>query len=296
MVPNFFFRFPVFFFSFSFFSFSLVFHLFNFFLSLPIVPVLCRSRRRPIPIVFDASDAAHRSFVLWAAVLRGRTCGQTDLRNPNDPRLVEAFEGLVNQKAAESGGETEVGELLIGIGSNGRKTLLSTLLPEEFEKDDAELGHVDFATAAANLRCRVYDLREVDRLEVQKVCPYELILDIFQLYHKLFISLIILSLYLPPPSFPLHVSVSVSFSFSLSLPLPPSLSLSLSHTHTHSLSLTLTHLSSFPFTIYFILIFDCIPLYNIFIQLDCWPHRACLSNYHSTSCWFSLPRNSQNRH
>ena len=295
MVPNFFFRFPVFFFSFSFFSFSLVFHLFNFFLSLPIVPVLCRSRRRPIPIVFDASDAAHRSFVLWAAVLRGRTCGQTDLRNPNDPRLVEAFEGLVSQKAAESGGETEVGELLIGIGSNGRKTLLSTLLPEEFEKDDAELGHVDFATAAANLRCRVYDLREVDRLEVQKVCPYKLILDIFLLYHKLFTSLIFylfisLSLFISPLPHFLCTFLSPSPFF---LPLP--LSLSLSHS-LFSLSHSLTHLFSFPFTIYFILIFDCIPLYNIFIQLDCWPHRACLSNYHSTSCWFSLPRNSQNRH
>ena len=278
MVPNFFFRFPVFFFSFSFFSFSLVFHLFNFFLSLPIVPVLCRSRRRPIPIVFDASDAAHRSFVLWAAVLRGRTCGQTDLRNPNDPRLVEAFEGLVNQKAAESGGETEVGELLIGIGSNGRKTLLSTLLPEEFEKDDAELGHVDFATAAANLRCRVYDLREVDRLEVQKVCPYELILDIFLLYHKLFNSLIILSLYLPPPSFSsARFCLRLLFFLPLLLPLSLSLSLSFFLTRTHSLSHTHSLI-----IFYFILIFDCIPLYNIFIQLDCWPHRACLSNYHST--------------
>ena len=130
--------------------------------------------------MFDASDAAHRSFVLWAAVLRGRTCGQTDLRSPDDPRLVEAFEGLASQKAFESGGETEVGKLLLRIGSHGRKTLLSTLLPEEFEKDDAELGHVDFATAAANLRCRVYDLREVDRLEVQKVGLCELI------FYKLF--------------------------------------------------------------------------------------------------------------
>ena len=118
---------------------------------------------------FDKSNAAHRSFVLWAAVLRGRTCGQTDLRSPDDPRLIEALDSLDSVRAIEIGGEIEVGEMLVRIGSAGRQTLLSNLQPEEFEKDDAALGHVDFATAAANLRCRVYSLREVDRLEVQKV-------------------------------------------------------------------------------------------------------------------------------
>jgi hypothetical protein len=38
------------------------------------------------------------------------------------------------------------------MGAEGRNKLLKSLEPEDFEKDEAELGHVDFATAAANLR------------------------------------------------------------------------------------------------------------------------------------------------
>jgi len=41
--------------------------------------------------------------------------------------------------------------------------------PEEFEKDDLSLGHVAFATAAANLRCHLYGLPSVDQLQVQRV-------------------------------------------------------------------------------------------------------------------------------
>ena len=41
--------------------------------------------------------------------------------------------------------------------------------PEEFEKDDAALGHVHCVTAMTNLRNWVYQIPEVDELEVQKV-------------------------------------------------------------------------------------------------------------------------------
>ena len=102
-------------------------------------------------------------------MIRGRTCGQTDLRSPDDPRLIAAYEELISQSAIESGGEAELGDILLEMGQDRRTQLLSSLLPEDFEKDDAALGHVDFAAAAANLRCKVYSLRGVDRLEVQKV-------------------------------------------------------------------------------------------------------------------------------
>jgi Ubiquitin-activating enzyme active site len=108
--------------------------------------------------VFDSSDPTHRSFVLWAAVVRGRVCGQTDLRSPTDPRLTSAFEELasIEFSGSRAVSEEEVAKLLIAAGSSERAQLLSTLSPEDFEKDDAELGHVDFATAAANLRYRLH--------------------------------------------------------------------------------------------------------------------------------------------
>lgn len=109
--------------------------------------------------MFDPSDPTHRSFVLWAAVVRGRSCGQTDLRSPADPRLTSAFEELASAdiSSGSSGvSEEEVADLLIAAGSANRAELLSALSPEDFEKDDAELGHVDFATAAANLRYEIH--------------------------------------------------------------------------------------------------------------------------------------------
>jgi Ubiquitin-activating enzyme active site len=116
-----------------------------------------RSRRRPIPLIFDPTDPTHRSFVLWAAVLRGRVCGMTDLRSPSDTRLVDAFQELGPGSPVDSAipgvtGEALLGSLLVKMGAGTRAFLLSSMCPEEFEKDDAELGHVDFATVAANLR------------------------------------------------------------------------------------------------------------------------------------------------
>lgn len=36
-------------------------------------------------------------------------------------------------------------------------------------QDNLSLGHIDFSTVASNLRCQVYAIRQVDRLEVQKI-------------------------------------------------------------------------------------------------------------------------------
>jgi hypothetical protein len=50
-------------------------------------------------------------------VLRGRTCGQTDLRSPDDPRLLAALKDVTDkvekQRAVEKGGEMEAAEMLI---------------------------------------------------------------------------------------------------------------------------------------------------------------------------------------
>lgn len=120
---------------------------------------ILRSRRRPVPLTFDPLDPTHRSFVLWAAVLRGRVCGISDLRSPTDTRLIEAFSeldpgSLIDSDSIVTGvsGESVLGDLLMKMGISGRADFISSLCPEEFEKDDAELGHVDFATLAANLR------------------------------------------------------------------------------------------------------------------------------------------------
>lgn len=124
--------------------------------------------------MFDPSDPTHRSFVLWAAVVRGRTCGQTDLRSPEDPRLSSAYEELasIEFSGTRAVAEEEIAELLLAAGSDGRAELLSALSPEDFEKDDAELGHVDFATAAANLRYEIQQSGELFfSVALEAPCP-----------------------------------------------------------------------------------------------------------------------------
>jgi hypothetical protein len=115
------------------------------------------SRRRPVPLTFDPNDSAHRSFVLWAAVLRGRAFGQKSLRSPEDPRLLTSYNTLTLEILPSQyyDNESMVCSQLTGMTCHKREELLGLLRTEEFEKDDAELGHVDFATAAANLRLGV---------------------------------------------------------------------------------------------------------------------------------------------
>eukprot|EP00602_Paraphysomonas_sp_CaronLab_P005915 CAMPEP_0185034766 /NCGR_PEP_ID=MMETSP1103-20130426/24902_1 /TAXON_ID=36769 /ORGANISM="Paraphysomonas bandaiensis, Strain Caron Lab Isolate" /LENGTH=1127 /DNA_ID=CAMNT_0027571547 /DNA_START=173 /DNA_END=3553 /DNA_ORIENTATION=- len=40
---------------------------------------------------------------------------------------------------------------------------------QKFEKDSFDLGHVDFCTVAAQLRCQVFGIRDVDRLTVHRI-------------------------------------------------------------------------------------------------------------------------------
>ncbi|EDO38775.1 predicted protein [Nematostella vectensis] len=55
-------------------------------------------------------------------------------------------------------------------GSYGHVTFLSLgIYPLEFEKDDDRNGHIDFITAAANLRARMYSIETADRLKVKRI-------------------------------------------------------------------------------------------------------------------------------
>jgi hypothetical protein len=95
------------------------------------VPFWGGSRRRPTPLVFDTADSAHRSFVLWAAMLRGRACGLSDLRDPDDPLLVSAYDELadINLDIADTDNEeseSRLAEVLINMGMEQRKELLGT--------------------------------------------------------------------------------------------------------------------------------------------------------------------------
>lgn len=43
------------------------------------------------------------------------------------------------------------------------------MTPVSFEKDDDRNGHIDFITAASNLRARMYNIEAADRLKTKRI-------------------------------------------------------------------------------------------------------------------------------
>ena len=145
------------------------------------------SRRVPVPAVFDAQSALHRSFVTYAAFVWGRSRGQH-----SEQWSVQALDGLLQQLPLESEVMSSVSpeglqQAVQATGAGVGEELLASLSPQEFEKvsllqdsqsvsrilphchhyivvllsqDVAEYGHVDFVTAAANIRYGLRSLTE----------------------------------------------------------------------------------------------------------------------------------------
>jgi ubiquitin-activating enzyme E1-like protein 2 len=153
-------------------------------------------------IPFDFDDETHRLFVLSCAALQAavfRIPVPDGLRAPSDALLAscrKTVEGapvaewqpkskviVTDEKASkeeaskeqEKGGpsDDELDALckeLAGIfEKGGSKEAFGTVDFADFEKDDDTNFHIDFLSACANLRARVYAIKEVDRLKVKGI-------------------------------------------------------------------------------------------------------------------------------
>jgi len=78
-------------------------------------------------------------------------------------------EAMSEQSTEEQTLHRQIETLLKHLPREQLQRILSQLQPEEFEKDDASLGHVALVAALSNLRCRVYSIKELTPLDVQKV-------------------------------------------------------------------------------------------------------------------------------
>ncbi|KAJ1441699.1 repeat in ubiquitin-activating protein-domain-containing protein, partial [Ochromonadaceae sp. CCMP2298] len=79
--------------------------------------------------------------------------------------LAETQTGAV----VEGGAQGQLCGLLRSMSLPSLTRALAHLAPEEFEKDDESLGHVSLVSGLARMRCRLYGIREMDELEVQRV-------------------------------------------------------------------------------------------------------------------------------
>lgn len=134
-------------------------------------------KRVPTPLKFNNQDPVHLSFINAAANLRAFNFG---IKGTADVETIKQCVGSVNvpEFVPRSGVKIQVNE---NEGENnpdgdrddsleeliaslpGKDNLNLQLSPSEFEKDDDTNFHMEFVTAASNLRARNYGIAEVDR-------------------------------------------------------------------------------------------------------------------------------------
>jgi ubiquitin-activating enzyme E1 len=142
------------------------------------------SKRVPSPISYNAHDQAHFSFVSNYAIILARClsidAGSLDfIRQYSDSIKIREFtpknlkiQVNENEPVEVSLGkddENQISSLINELSLYDKSVNANSFKPEEFEKDDDENGHIDFITAASNLRARNYRITEADRQKTKMI-------------------------------------------------------------------------------------------------------------------------------
>ncbi|KAL4075784.1 hypothetical protein J3A83DRAFT_4356971 [Scleroderma citrinum] len=140
-------------------------------------------KRAPDPLTFDSSDPTHLAFIIAAANLHAFNYGlrgETDsnvFRKIADSVIVPEFvprSGVriqitendpVDQSSSDSGDWNDLVKKLPSPSSLAG----FRLTPVEFEKDDDSNHHIDFITAASNLRAMNYTIPVADRHTTKQI-------------------------------------------------------------------------------------------------------------------------------
>ncbi|KAG6331678.1 hypothetical protein ID866_7409 [Astraeus odoratus] len=140
-------------------------------------------KRAPDPLAFDSSDPSHLAFIIAAANLHAYNYG---LRGETDPNIFKkvADSVIVPEFTPRSGvkiqinendpvnqstsGETDLNDLIKKLPSPSSLAGFR-LTPVEFEKDDDTNHHIDFITAASNLRATNYTIPVADRHTTKQI-------------------------------------------------------------------------------------------------------------------------------
>ena len=141
-------------------------------------------KRAPNPLKFDASNSTHLGFIIAAAHLhaynygiKGGSITDDHARRVMDDMIIPEFvpsssvriqanDNEPDPNAPQSGSNFDDSgtlEKLISQLPSAKSLQDSKLEPVEFEKDDDTNHHIDFITAASNLRAQNYAIQEADR-------------------------------------------------------------------------------------------------------------------------------------
>ncbi|EMD40801.1 hypothetical protein CERSUDRAFT_111385 [Gelatoporia subvermispora B] len=140
-------------------------------------------KRAPDPLTFNSNDPAHMQFIIAAANLRAYNYG---LRGETNPAVFKKVvdEVIVPEFTPRSGVKIQINENDPAGDAGGDSGDLSDLMkqlpppsslvgyrlnPVEFEKDDDTNHHIDFITAASNLRAMNYNIPVADRHTTKQI-------------------------------------------------------------------------------------------------------------------------------
>ncbi|EKM59140.1 uncharacterized protein PHACADRAFT_249384 [Phanerochaete carnosa HHB-10118-sp] len=141
-------------------------------------------KRAPDPLTFNSSDPTHLAYVIAAANLHAYNYG---LRGETDPVVFKkiADSVIVPEFTPKSGVKVQVNENepvqseASADGPDAPELLKQLpapsslvgyrLNPVEFEKDDDTNHHIDFITAASNLRAMNYSINPADRHSTKQI-------------------------------------------------------------------------------------------------------------------------------
>ncbi|KAJ2783062.1 E1 ubiquitin-activating protein [Coemansia interrupta] len=142
-------------------------------------------KRAPAAIAFDASNALHVDFVVATANLHAFNYG---LKGSRDRQHIAATAAAVKIErfAPKSGVKIQVSEndTAAAEGEGGDADELEGIVrslpdpaafagvrlePADFEKDDDSNFHIDFVTAASNLRAANYGITQADRFRTKQI-------------------------------------------------------------------------------------------------------------------------------
>lgn len=142
-------------------------------------------KRAPDPLKFDASNPAHVDFVIAAANLHAFNYGINTNGSISQPHYMKVMDNMiipefspnpgVKIQADDSEPDPNAQALTSNFDDNNELEQIVSALPPprslpgfklepvEFEKDDDSNHHIDFITAASNLRAQNYAIAEADR-------------------------------------------------------------------------------------------------------------------------------------
>ncbi|CCL99448.1 uncharacterized protein FIBRA_01466 [Fibroporia radiculosa] len=139
-------------------------------------------KRAPDPLTFDSSDPTHLQFIIAAANLHAYNYG---LRGETDPAVFKKVADAVivpeftprsgvkvqvneNEPVQQDSDTGDIGDVMKQLPAPS-SLVGYRLNPVEFEKDDDTNFHIDFITAASNLRAMNYNITIADRHTTKQI-------------------------------------------------------------------------------------------------------------------------------